>query len=118
MVRIYIVQNRFPDGKCRPTAPVYGSNRTLMAVACEEKVVPCLQMSVYVAYLGQTFEYLHDRRLTDVTAEGECFTAVCKNRYWLCEQNKQCDACAWFGHCGGCRALGVLDAGEETDKFD
>ena len=89
-----------------------------MAVTCEENVVPCLQMSVYVAYLGQTFENLHGRRLTDVMAEGECFTAVCKNRYWLREQNKQCDACAWFGHCGGCRALGVLDAGEETDKFD
>ena len=77
-----------------------------------------LQMRVYVAYLGQTFEYLHDRRLTDVPADGEWFIAVCKNRCWLREQNKQCDACAWFGHCGGCRALGIPDAGEKTDKFD
>ncbi len=118
MVRIYKVQDHFPDGKYRHTAPVYGSNQTLMAVSCEENVVPCLQMSVYAAYLGQTLDNLHDRRLMDVPANGEWFTAVCKNRYWLRGQNKQCDACAWFGHCGDCRASGILDAGEETDKFD
>ena len=43
---------------------------------------------------------------------------MCKNRCRLREQNKQSDACAWFGHCGGCRVLGILNAGEETDKFD
>ena len=75
-------------------------------------------MSVYVAYLGQTFDNLHDRRLTDVTAEGECFTAVCKNRCWLREQNKQCRRLRMVWHCGGCCVLGILDAGEETDKFD
>ncbi|MBR6705846.1 MAG: hypothetical protein IKI84_04100 [Clostridia bacterium] len=51
-------------------------------------------------------------------ADGEWFTAVCKKRCWLREQNKQSDACAWFGHRGGCHAPGILDAGEETDKFD
>ena len=41
------------------------------------------------------------------------------NHYHLRKQNSQCDACAWFGHCGGgCRTLGILDAGEKTGKYD
>ena len=95
MARIYIVQDRFPDGKRRPTAPVYGSDQTLMAVSCEENVVPCLQMSVYAAYLGQTFDTLHDRRLTDAPANGSSpcakTAAGCANRI------NSADACAWFG---------------------
>ena len=108
-----------PDGHDRPTAPVCGGNRTTMSVTCEGNAVPCLQMSDYVAHLGQTFDNLHERRLADVLREGEWLDAVCKNHYWLREQNKRCGACEWFGHCGGgCRALGILDAGEKTGAFD
>ena len=30
----------------------------------------------------------------------------------------QCGTCEWFGHCGGCRALRILDAGERTGAYD
>lgn len=114
-----MVLDQRSDGHYQPTAPVCGGNRTMMAVTCEGNAVPCLQMSDYVAQLGRTFDNLHERRLADVLADGEWLTAVCKNHYWLREQNKQCDECEWFGHCGGgCRALGILDAGEKNGKFD
>ena len=114
-----MVLDQRADGHYQPTAPVCGGNRTMMAVTCEGNAVPCLQMSDYVAQLGRTFDNLHERRLADVLADGEWLTAVCKNHYWLREQNKQCDECEWFGHCGGgCRALGILDAGEKTGKYD
>ena len=114
-----MVLDQQPEGHYQPTAPVCRGNRTMMAVTCEGNVVPCLQMSDYVAHLGFTFDNLHKRRLRDILSDGEWLGAVCKNHYWLREQNKQCDACEWFGHCGGgCRALGILDAGEKTGKFD
>ena len=113
-----MVLDQRADGHYQPTAPVCGGNRTMMAVTCEGNAVPCLQMSDYVAQLGRTFDNLHERRLADVLADGEWLTAVCKNHYWLREQNKQCDECEWFGHCGGgCRALGILDAGEKTGEL-
>lgn len=114
-----MVPDHFPDGRYRPTAPVCGGNRTMMAITCEGNVVPCLQMSDYVAHLGQAFDDLHERRLQDILLDGKWLTAVCRNHYWLREQNRQCDACPWFTHCGGgCRALGILDAGERTGAFD
>ena len=114
-----IVFDQRHDGHYQPTAPVCKGNRTMMAVTCEGNAVPCLQMSDYVAHLGYTYDNLHKRRLKDVLMEGEWITAVCKNHYWLREQNKKCDSCEWFGHCGGgCRALGILDVGEKTGKFD
>ena len=114
-----MVLDQRPDGRYHPTAPVCGGNRTMMAVTCEGNVVPCLQMSDYVAHLGRTFDNLHERRLADILSGGEWLDAVCKNHYWLREQNRQCDSCEWFGHCGGgCRALGILDAGEKTGTFD
>ena len=91
----------------------------MMAVTCEGNVVPCLQMADYVAHLGHTFDSLKERRLADILKNGEWLNAVCKNHYWLREQNRQCDSCEWFGHCGGgCRALGILDAGERTGAYD
>lgn len=114
-----MILDQRPDGHYHPTAPVCGGNRTMMAVTCEGNAVPCLQMSDYVAQLGKTYDNLHEWRLKDVLEKGEWLTAVCKNHYWLREHNKQCDSCEWFGHCGGgCRALGILDAGERTGKFD
>lgn len=114
-----IVYDQRPDGKYHPTAPVCAGNRTMMAVTCEGNVVPCLQMSDYVAGLGHTFDSLKKRRLEVIIREGEWFDAVCMNHYHLREQNKQCDNCEWFGHCGGgCRALGILDAGEKTGMYD
>ena len=69
--------------------------------------------------LGCTYDNLHERRLADVLTDGKWLDAVCKNHYWLREQNRQCGSCEWFGHCGGgCRALGILDAGETTGQFD
>ena len=114
-----MVLDQRPDGSYRPTAPVCSGNRTMMAVTCEGNVVPCLQMSDYVAHLGHTFDSLKERRLSDILKDGEWLSAVCRNHYWLRKQNSQCDSCEWFGHCGGgCRALGILDAGEKTGAFD
>ena len=114
-----MVPDQHPDGHYQPTAPVCAGNRTMMAVTCEGNAVPCLQMSDYVASLGYTYDNLHERRLADVLTDGKWLDAVCKNHYWLREQNRQCDSCEWFGHCGGgCRALGILDAGETTGRFD
>lgn len=108
-----------PDGQYRPTLPVCSGNRTMMAVTCEGNVVPCLQMSGYASQLGHTYDDLRKRRLADILKDGEWLDAVCKNHYWLRKQNRVCDSCEWFGHCGGgCRALGMLDAMEKTGEYD
>ena len=114
-----MVMDQRPDGSYRPTAAVCKGNRTMIAVTCEGNVVPCLQMSDYVAHLGETFDSLKERSLADILREGKWLDAVCMNHYRLREQNSKCDKCEWFGHCGGgCRALGILDAGEKTGKLD
>ncbi len=114
-----MVLDQRPDGSYRPTAPVCSFNRTLMSVTCEGSVVPCLQMSDYVTHLGHTFDSLKERRLEDIIGGGDWLDMVCKNHYWLRQQNDQCDSCEWFGHCGGgCRALGILDAAERTGGYD
>ena len=114
-----MVLDQHPDGHYHPTAPVCHGNRTMMAVTCEGNAVPCLQLSDYAAHLGQRYDSLKERRLSDVLQGGEWFNAVCMNHYHLREKNKNCDACQWFGHCGGgCRGLGILDAGERTGTYD
>ena len=114
-----MVMDKKPDGEYHPTAPVCGGNRTMMAVTCEGNAVPCIQISDIAAHLGHTFDNLHKRRLEEVLKDGEWLDAVCKNHYWLREQNKQCDECQWSGHCGGgCRAFAILCAGETTGKFN
>ena len=113
------VMDQRPDGSYRPTAPVCAGNRKMMAVSCEGNVIPCLQMCDYLAQRGQTFDSLKERRLTDILQSGKWLDAVCKNHYWLRQQNKMCDACEWFGHCGGgCRMLGILDGFEQTGEYD
>lgn len=114
-----MVCDRRPDGQYHPSVPVCDGNRAMVAVTCEGSVVPCLQMSDICARLGYTFESLKERRLADILQSGKWFDAVCMNRYHLREQNKQCDECEWFGHCGGgCRLLGILDTGERTGTYD
>ena len=111
--------DQYPDGSYHPTAPVCAGNRKMMAVTCEGHVVPCLQMCDYLAQRGHTFDSLKERKLAEILKDGKWLDAVCKNHYWLRSQNKKCDECEWFGHCGGgCRMLGILDGFEQTGAYD
>ena len=117
--RYHMVPVKDEQGVYHPTRPVCAGNRTMMAVTCEGNVVPCLQMSDYTAHLGCRFDSLKERRLKDILTEGKWLDAVCMNHYALRQANSQCDQCEWFGYCaGGCRALGILNAGETTGKMD
>ena len=117
--RYRCVMDQRPDGTYRPTAPVCAGNRKMMAVTCEGNVVPCLQMCDYLAQRGYTFDSLKERKLAEILKDGKWLNAVCKNHYWLRQENKKCDECEWFGHCGGgCRMLGILDGFEQTGAYD
>ena len=117
--RYIMINDRIPDGKYHPTAPVCYHNRTKMEITCEGKAVPCIQISDYAASLGQTYDSLKDRRLADILNDGEWKNAVCMNLHHLRKDNKECDACEWFNHCcGGCRALAIVHAGKQSGKYD
>ena len=114
-----IIPDRNKDGVYRPTRAVCPGNRTMMAVTCEGDVVPCLQMSGYVAAHGHVADNLHERRLRDILAGGTWLDEVCENSFHLRRNNPECDACPWFGRCaGGCRALAILGAGERGHGID
>lgn len=114
-----MVMERHTDGVDRPTEPVCGGNRTMMAVTCEGNAAPCLQMSDYIGHHGYRFDNLKERRLADVLQGGQWMKSVCANLYALRENNKTCDGCEWFGRCGGgCRALGILESTEKTGTMD
>lgn len=114
-----MIMERHADGKDRPTEPVCGGNRTMMAVTCEGNAAPCLQMSDYIGHHGYRFDNLKERRLADVLQGGQWMKSVCANLYALRENNKTCDGCEWFGRCaGGCRALGILESTEKTGNMD
>ena len=99
------------DGIYRPASSVCLGSRMMMAITCEGDVIPCMQLGGILSDLGVKFDSLKERCLTDIIKEGRWLDAVCRNRYWLRENNRKCDECEWFGYCGGgCRALGILDS--------
>ena len=108
-----------PDDTYRPTAPVCLGNRTMMAVTSDGEVIPCLQMGGYLEHHGYRFDSLKERSLQEILKDGAWLDAVCMNHYRLRENCAECDQCEWFGTCGGgCRALGLLHAGETTGELD
>ena len=114
-----VIQARSKDGEYHPTRPVCQGNRTMMAVTCEEKVVPCLQMGGYAMELGYKPESLKQRRLKEILKSGQWLDAVCTNHYLLRKRNRECDTCPWFNLCtGGCRALAMLGSVETRGEMD
>ena len=117
--RYYMYRVHDKNGAYYPTHFVCRGNRTMMAVTCEGDVVPCLQMSGYSSLFGYRAESLRERSLKDILSGGKWLSEVCMNHFALREQNAQCDACPWFGYCGGgCRALAMLESIESTGKAE
>ncbi len=116
-----MVMERHADGVYRPTVPVCGGNRTMMAVTCEGDVAPCLQMCGELTPFGLRYDNLKERRLRDILLGGKWLDAVTTNLYALRKKNRDCDGCEWFARCcGGCRALAMLrgvEEGREPDYF-
>ncbi|MBQ9459558.1 MAG: radical SAM protein, partial [Oscillospiraceae bacterium] len=109
-----MVMERHTDGVDRPTEPVCGGNRTMMAVTCEGDAAPCLQMCGELTPFDYRFDNLKEQKLADILQGGNWLGAVCTNLYALREKNAECDKCEWFGRCaGGCRALAMLHGVEQ-----
>lgn len=89
------------------------SNRSMVAIAANGDVVPCMQMSGLMEARGISFENVRETPLAEVLTESRYLDVVRKNLYGFCADNPKCSSCPHLHRCaGGCPALGLLLAGE------
>ena len=94
------------------------SNRSMVAIAANGDVVPCMQMSGFMEAHGIKFENARETPLTEVLTGSRYLEVVRKNLYGFCADNAKCASCQHLRRCaGGCPALGLLFTGG-TKGFD
>ena len=106
------------EGEYRPTIPGCRGNRGMIAVTSSGDAVPCLQISGTMMKRGMHLGNLHKDRLKDLLTKSDYLDTVCSTVGDLRENNTKCGSCRWFEYCtGGCRALGLVYAGQQKDFY-
>ena len=123
MLRIYPKSRSFritpvacADGEYRDNIPGCRGNRGMIAVTSSGEVVPCMQMSGFLAENNISFGNLHESHLIDIINSGSYLENICMTVGGIHENNIKCGKCPYFIYCtGGCRALGLLFSGKKLD---
>lgn len=103
------------EGEYRDSMPVCRGNRGMVAVDADGSVVPCHQMSGYLANKGIKFGNVKVEGLKPLLQYGSYLKEVCTTVGELKEANEDCRYCKYFRYCaGGCRAIALALS---HDKF-
>lgn len=97
------------EGEFKPSRPVCGGNRSMVAVAANGNVFPCLQMSGYYESKNDILGNVKESGLRPLLQMGRYLAEVCTTVGELAAKNEVCNACPYFKYCaGGCRASALL----------
>ena len=95
-------------GTFKPSMPVCRGNRTMIAVAANGNVFPCMQMSGYYEAKKDVLGNVKESGLRPILQVGKYLSEVCATVGDLATKNKECNACPYFKYCaGGCRAIAL-----------
>lgn len=101
----------------RYTRPVCRSNRSLIGVAADGELYPCLTMTGLFREKKVSFGNVKCQGLRDLLVEGAYIESVCCTLNDLRQQNKECGTCVHFSRCtAGCRAYALALMGDDMGK--
>ena len=96
------------EGTFKPSIPVCRGNRTMIAVAANGNVFPCMQMSGYYEARNDVLGNVKESGLRPILQVGKYLAEVCSTVGDLASANAECNACPYFKYCaGGCRAIAL-----------
>lgn len=96
------------EGAFKPSIPVCRGNRTMIAVAANGNVFPCMQMSGYYEARNDVLGNVKESGLRPILQVGKYLAEVCSTVGDLASANAECNACPYFKYCaGGCRAIAL-----------
>ena len=101
----------------RYNRPVCRSNRSLIGVAADGELYPCLTMTGLFREKKVSFGNVKRDGLMELLMEGDYIESVCRTLDDLRQQNKECGTCEYFSRCaGGCRACALASTGDDMGK--
>ena len=104
-----LVPVMFRKGEYRPTQAVCMDCRRMINVRSNGDLLTCLQIGGCLDEMGDRFENLHEKKLSEVLLDSRWQKLVCTNVHRISEVTPQCAKCRYFKHCGGgCRALAMM----------
>lgn len=107
---------KYCDGEYKDKFPGCKGNRGLIAVTSTGEVVPCMQMSGYLAENNISLGNVHDKSLHEILTSSDYLDNILLSLGDIRKQNNKCQSCKYYEYCaGGCRALGLLYSGEALD---
>ncbi|MBO5757024.1 MAG: radical SAM protein [Clostridia bacterium] len=96
------------EGEFKYSRPVCSGNRTMIAVAANGNVFPCMQMSGYYEARNDILGNVKESGLRPILQVGRYLAEVCTTVGDLASANAECNACPYFKYCaGGCRAIAL-----------
>ena len=96
------------EGEFKPTRPVCRGNRSMIAVAANGNVFPCMQMSGTYESKNDILGNVKPSGLRPILQMGKYLAEVCTTVGDLAAVNAECNACQYFKYCAaGCRALAL-----------
>ena len=111
-----LVPVMFREGQYRPTQAVCMDCRRMINVRSNGDLLTCLQIGGGLDEMGDRFENLHEKKLSEVLMDSRWQKLVCTNVHRISEVTEQCAACKYFKYCGGgCRAVAMLISDTRAD---
>ena len=96
------------EGEFKPTRPVCRGNRSMIAVAANGNVFPCMQMSGTYEAKNDILGNVKQSGLRPILQMGKYLAEVCTTVGDLAAVNAECNACQYFKYCAaGCRAIAL-----------
>ena len=96
------------EGEFKFSRPVCSGNRSMIAVAANGNVFPCMQMSGYYEARNDILGNVKESGLRPILQVGRYLAEVCTTVGDLASANAECNACPYFKYCaGGCRAIAL-----------
>ena len=96
------------EGEFKSSRPVCCGNRSMIAVAANGNVFPCMQMSGYYEARNDILGNVKESGLRPILQVGRYLAEVCTTVGDLAKANAACNACPYFKYCvGGCRAIAL-----------
>lgn len=104
-----LVPVMFREGEYKPTQAVCMDCRRMINVRSNGDLLTCLQIGGGLDEMGERFENLHEKSLSEVLLDSRWQKLVCTNVHRITQVTPECAECNYFKYCGGgCRAVAML----------
>ncbi len=112
----YLKPVRFAAGEYRESGNCCNCTHSMTAITSDGEILPCNQMSGYFLRHGMSFGNVRHTPLAELLNNNEYLRISNMTAGDLSGSGGKCTSCPYFQVCGGgCRALGLLGAGDKAD---